>query len=125
MTCRREFLLTVGTAAMAGIADESARGNEPFQQVPLHVHSDAVSPWTGIVLWDTNQRAATDAIQLEYSYMKYADVIRGRDKYDWDVVEQKLAAIASRKRVISGIHRDEKTRTIYFGSRSASPCRIR
>jgi hypothetical protein len=97
MNNRREFLLASGAAAVTAVTTGRLVAEEPFHPLPLQVRSNAVSPWTGIVLWDTNERAATDAIQLEYSYMKYSDVVRGRDEYDWDAVERKLERIAGRQ----------------------------
>ncbi len=51
---------------------------------------------TGIVLWDTSPHNKTDAIQLEFSYMRYSDVVTRRGEYDWAKVEEKLNAIAAR-----------------------------
>ena len=51
---------------------------------------------TGIVLWTTNDRKDTDAIQLEYSYMLYNEVCKEKDVYDWTPVDNLLADIASR-----------------------------
>jgi hypothetical protein len=51
---------------------------------------------TGIVLWEELDNRDTDAIQLEYSYMRYNDVVKEKGKYDWTIVEQKLNSIASR-----------------------------
>lgn len=65
---RREFLIAAGAMA-AGLSGSRARGEESWRRLPLQVASDAVSPWTGIVPWDSNERVATDAIQLEYPYM--------------------------------------------------------
>lgn len=55
-----------------------------------------VQPMTGLVLWSDNEAVQTDAIQLEYSYMRYDDVVVGPAKYDWSVVDQLLSQIASR-----------------------------
>jgi hypothetical protein len=52
---------------------------------------------TGIVFWDTSPHNDADAIQLEYSYMRYGDVVSRQGEYDWSPVERKLAAIARRK----------------------------
>ena len=52
---------------------------------------------TGIVFWEDSDRNQTDAIQLEYSYMRYGDVVSRRGEYDWTSVEKKLKAIASRR----------------------------
>ena len=56
-----------------------------------------VQPMTGIVLWTTSEHKSTDAVQLEYSYMKYGDVVTGRDQYDWRVMDRLLEDVASRK----------------------------
>ena len=49
---------------------------EPFQPVSLTSRITHVQPMTGIVLWSTSEHNRTDAIQLEYSYMKYNDVVK-------------------------------------------------
>ena len=56
-----------------------------------------VQPMTGIVLWSTNEAAATAPIQLEYAYLKYNQVAREKGKYDWKPVERLLDEIAGRK----------------------------
>ena len=52
---------------------------------------------TGIVMWESSANSHTDAIQLEYSYMRYGEVVKLRSEYDWSSVERKLNAIAGRK----------------------------
>lgn len=52
---------------------------------------------TGIVLWSTNEVAATAPIQLEYAYLKYSQVVREKGKVDWQPVENLLNEIAGRK----------------------------
>ena len=95
---RRKFLVSGATAfAGLGVRQEILAAEPRFQPVPLRLSSDAVSPGTGIVLWDTHEKVETDAIQLEYSYMKYDDVITGRDNYDWTAVDKKLDSIAGRR----------------------------
>ncbi|MCY2977638.1 MAG: DUF4832 domain-containing protein [Planctomycetota bacterium] len=56
-----------------------------------------VQPMTGIVLWSTNEVAATAPIQLEYAYLKYSQVVREKGKVDWQPVENLLNEIAGRK----------------------------
>ena len=51
---------------------------------------------TGIVLWTSNSRCRTDNIQLEYSYVRYSDVCKNKDEYDWASVDNLLKEIASR-----------------------------
>ena len=67
-----------------------------FRPIALSCHITNVQPMTGLVLWDDHEKAATDAIQLEYSYLRYNDVVKARGVYDWSKVERKLAAIAQR-----------------------------
>ncbi len=58
----------------------------------------AVQPMTGIVLWNDNtDYNSTDAISLEFSYMKYNDIVKNKGVYDWTVMENLLNNIASRK----------------------------
>jgi hypothetical protein len=56
-------------AACLAIAAE-VRADEQFVSVPLQSRITHVQPMTGIVFWSTSQHTRTDAIQLEYSYMK-------------------------------------------------------
>ena len=57
----------------------------------------SVQPMTGIVLWSTNEAAATAPIQLEYAYLKYNQVVQAQGQYDWQPVESLLNEIAGRK----------------------------
>lgn len=56
-----------------------------------------VQPMTGIVVWDGNASAISEAHSLEYSYMLYEDIVTEKGVYDWTAVENKLDDIASRK----------------------------
>lgn len=69
---------------------------EPFQPVVLKQQITRVQPQTGIVLWDDSEHVETSAIQLEFSYVAYRDVVSRRGEYDWDFIDRKLAAIARR-----------------------------
>jgi hypothetical protein len=51
----------------------------------------------GIVLWTTSEHNRSGAIQLEYSYMKYGDVVRDRGQYDWGTMEHLLKQVAGRR----------------------------
>jgi hypothetical protein len=53
-----------------------------------------VAPNTVIVLWDDNEKNDTDAIQLEYSYVGYDQVVSRKGVYHWRMVDEKLAASA-------------------------------
>lgn len=46
-----------------------------WRSVTLSGTVDQVQPWTGIVLWSDHEQVANDAIALEYSYVKYNDVV--------------------------------------------------
>jgi hypothetical protein len=56
-----------------------------------------VQPMTGIVFWDNSGDKNTDVISLEFSYMLYNKVVKDSGIYNWDIVENKLNAIAGRK----------------------------
>ena len=57
------------------MASAECRAQEQFAAVPLTSRITHVQPMTGIVLWTTSEHNRTDSIQLEYSYMKYGDVV--------------------------------------------------
>lgn len=69
---------------------------ESFRPVETASEITSVQPMTGIVLWSDNEKNETDAISLEYSYMKYNDVVKQKGVYDWTVLENLLNDIASR-----------------------------
>ncbi|MEO5913362.1 MAG: DUF4832 domain-containing protein [Luteolibacter sp.] len=71
-------------------------GELPLQPIPLQSTITEVQPMTGIVFWEDSGRNKTDAIQLEYSYMRYSDVVSQRSAYQWAAVEKKLNAISRR-----------------------------
>lgn len=56
-----------------------------------------VQPMTGLVLWQDSPHNATDAVALEYTYLGYDQLIAGRDRYDWSVLEKILDGVAKRK----------------------------
>lgn len=69
---------------------------ESFQPIPLKSKITRVEPMTGIVFWEDSGRNKTDAIQLEFSYMRYSDIVSKKDVYDWTAVEKKLRTISKR-----------------------------
>lgn len=93
------FLLLVSLARLNAVdaAANPANRNETLRDVPLQSQIKHVQPMTGIAFWEDSGRNETDAIQLEYSYMRYGDIVSHKGKYDWAVVEKKLSAIAARK----------------------------
>ena len=74
-----------------------AQESDRFQPIPLRSRITRVQPMTGIVLWATSEHNKTSAIQLEYSYMKYNDVVKERGQYDWRVMDRLLERVAGRK----------------------------
>jgi hypothetical protein len=70
---------------------------EDFRPVKLRSTITKVQPMTGLVMWESSKNSRSDAIQLEYSYMRYNDVVLRKGEYDWSAVEQKLKPIAARK----------------------------
>jgi hypothetical protein len=71
--------------------------SDSFRPVRLHSRITGVQPMTGIVMWEDSENSHTDAIALEYSYLRYDDVVKAKGEYDWSVVERKLSSIAGRK----------------------------
>jgi hypothetical protein len=69
---------------------------DDLRPLPLESKVTHVQPMTGIVLWSDSEHVKTDAIQLEFSYMKYGDVVARAGDYDWSAVERVLDAIAAR-----------------------------
>lgn len=70
--------------------------DSPYRAIPLQSAIKQVQPMTGIVLWDDSEHNRTDAIQLEFSYMRYSDIVERRSAYNWSAVEKKLNAISRR-----------------------------
>jgi hypothetical protein len=88
------FLAVVASVIGAMV---ECRADERFTPVATKSQISRVQPMTGIVVWTTSEHKSTDAVQLEYSYMKYGDVVTGRDQYDWRVMDRLLDDVASRK----------------------------
>lgn len=87
--------LSFGLAACWALT--SAARADDLRPIPLKSEVREVQPMTGIVLWTTNEAARTAPIQLEFNYFPYADVIKGKDEYDWGVVDRLLEQVAARK----------------------------
>lgn len=67
-----------------------------FKDVPVHSEITHVQPMTGIVFWASSGHTQTDSIQLEYSYMKYDDIVKNKDQFNWQAVDGLLDQVASR-----------------------------
>jgi hypothetical protein len=70
---------------------------DDLRPAPLQGRVTQVQPMTGLVLWADSEHTATDAVQLEFSYLKYGDVVAKAGDYDWAPVERVLSAVAHRK----------------------------
>ena len=92
------ILLLLSPLSAAGSGETpTSDGSETLRDVPLQSRINHVQPMTGIVLWEDSGRNETDAIQLEFSYMRYDEIVVRKGEYDWSSVERKLKAIAARK----------------------------
>ncbi len=56
-----------------------------------------VQPMTGIVLWTESEHVATDAIQLEFRYCGYNEVVDAQGNYDFSKIDRILDEVAARK----------------------------
>ena len=94
----QNVLLVAGVLfiACASFTQTETSGEKTLQTIPLKSQITGVQPMTGIVFWEELDNKDTDAIQMEYSYMRYNDVVKEKGVYDWTIVEQKLSSSASR-----------------------------
>jgi hypothetical protein len=79
--------------------EEPTTSNIIFSAIPLTSIISRVQPMTGIVFWTDNDEALnalSNSVQLEFSYMTYNDIIEEAGVYNWQLVDQKLDAIAAR-----------------------------
>lgn len=83
-------------AACLAFAAATRSPASEFRPVALTSQIAGVQPMTGIVLWSTNAAVKTAPIQLEYSYLTYAQVVSQKGEYNWAPVEALLNAVASR-----------------------------
>jgi hypothetical protein len=69
--------------------------------VSLTSSINSVQPMTGIVFWTENEEALDalgDAVQLEFSYLRYSDIVQQQGVYNWQKIDQLLDSVAQRKR---------------------------
>ena len=78
-------------AANLSLAQE-AKG----ERLTLKSRITSPQPMTGIVLWTTNAAVKTAPIQLEFTYMRYDQVVKGRGQYDWSELDKLLDQVAGR-----------------------------
>jgi hypothetical protein len=90
------FLVIICSFCLLSFGFFNQSSDEEFNTIAIASSIDHVQPMTGIVLWEELDNKETDAIQLEYSYMRYNDVVKEKGVYDWTIVERKLNSTASR-----------------------------
>jgi hypothetical protein len=94
---RSQISLLSGILFVAACLCSIAAAGDSPRRLPLKSRITSVQPMTGIVMWEDSENANTDAISLEYSYLRYDDVVKAKGQYDWSVVERKLSSITGRK----------------------------
>ena len=90
---RRQVLL----GACSALPARSLLAVNRFHAVPLQRRITRVQPWTGLVLWTDHEHVATDAVQLEFSYLRYDQVAKSQNRYDWSRLDRLLDASAGRR----------------------------
>jgi hypothetical protein len=85
-----------GVLLMIWVALPAAQAQN-WQEKTIHSTIDHVQPFTGIVLWTSNEaHHDSESIALEFSYMLFNEVVSDSATYDWSAVEEKLDDVASR-----------------------------
>ena len=83
--------------ALSRIEAQTDRRDD-FVEIQIDTFITQVQPMTGIVFWQGEHAAVADeATSMEFSYMLFNDVVTDYGVYNWDIVEEKLDDIASRK----------------------------
>jgi hypothetical protein len=90
-----QFALLLCAGVVAGLCSETALG-EVLRSLSPQSRITAVQPMTGIVLWADSPQRQTDAIQLEFAYMKYDAIVTTAGVYNWNAVDDLLNGIAQR-----------------------------
>ncbi|WP_422928049.1 DUF4832 domain-containing protein [Singulisphaera sp. PoT] len=80
-----------------GLAAATTALADDLKPIPLKSRITSVQPMTGIVLWTTNGAVDTSPVQLEFSYIRYDQIVREKGKYDWSKLEKILDGVKSRK----------------------------
>ncbi len=95
-TRARSLCLKVILTAASVVAYSLSHASEP-EKVQIQSAITHVQPMTGIVLWTDNEAVATDAIQLEFRYCGYNEVVNGEGQYDFAKIDRILDEVANRK----------------------------
>lgn len=68
-----------------------------FKNIPIKKSITKVQPMTGLVLWDDSEFNNTDSVQLEFKYIGYNKIVKGKGIYDWSYLEKVLNSVKDRK----------------------------
>lgn len=78
-------------------------GDEPgeidlagYERVPLVSSLTHVQPMTGIVIWNESSNRGKSYVQLEFAYMLYNQVCKGKDVFDWTPMDKLLESAAAK-----------------------------
>jgi len=89
LTARSYLIVIAGLLVLNGCLEE-------YQTISLEASITGVQPMTGIVLWTDSDYNDTDAIQLEYSYIGYNEIVSQKGQFDWSAVDTLLDRVAQR-----------------------------
>ena len=97
----RRILELLCLGLIASCINDPGRNDVPgdysdYTRVPLQAQIQGVQPMTGIVIWSDSAGSHNDSYALEYSYMRYSDICKQKDVYDWAPVEKLLSQAAAR-----------------------------
>ncbi|EMI43593.1 hypothetical protein [Rhodopirellula sp. SWK7] len=96
----RTITLCLLSLAMTAASSRPIAAHEdvPVERIQLSMKSAIthVQPMTGIVLWTDNPNVNTDAVQLEFRYCGYNEVVRPDGTYDFSMVDSVLDGAAWR-----------------------------
>ena len=70
--------------------------DDEFKDISIQSSISHVQPMTGIVFWTDSDRNSSSAIQLEYSYIKYSNIVSVKNQFDWQKVDNLLSQVSSR-----------------------------
>jgi hypothetical protein len=97
--CLMLLISACGGSSTDTVNDNIDTTTSSLAPVSLQSSIDRVQPMTGIVYWANNATQLAklgDTVQLEYSYVVYADVVSEEGVYDWSIIDNLLADVASR-----------------------------
>ena len=83
---------------LSGFGMAQRNVQDEFTEIHIDTLVTQVQPMTGIVFWQGQYtEVGAEAISMEFSYMRFNDVVVDSGIYNWDVVDEKLEDIASRR----------------------------